>query len=321
MAVVDTLNSLGKIILPKENPVELTITNNTITIDPNSGSYFFLDDIDSNLTINISSLSASSKTIYLKLNFDEDNIVISWPNNIKWQELISPNISQYEDLFISLMTLDGGTTWYSEPVIKTKPLTDLSYYMANKYPGSYRTLTSIPVSDILYFSKIRPTSLDNTFSGALGASSGSTSYLELDVSDLDTSNVTNMQGVFYYCSSLTSLDLSNWDTSNVTVTSNMFRSCSSLTSLDLSDWDTSKVSNDAFMFTDCDLEYMILNSNTVKMTKSNGLNNTCKILVPSSALNTYKSHSAWSSRASQFDAIENYTITRSNGQVTVTPNT
>ena len=293
MAFVNTLNSLSKTILPTENPVELTITNNTITIDPNSGSYFFLDDIDSNLTISISSLSASSKTIYLKLNFDEDNIVISWPNNIKWQELISPNISQYEDLFISLMTLDGGTTWYSEPVIKTKPLTDLSYYMANKYPGSYRTLTSIPVSDILYFSKIRPTSLDNTFSGVLGASSGSTSYLELDVSDLDTSNVTNMQDTFYYCSSLTSLDLSNWDTSNVTSYYSMFNYCNNL-------------------------QYIILNSTTVKFTISSGIG--CKILVPSSALETYKSHLAWSSKAPQFDAIENYTITRSNGQITVTPN-
>ena len=51
-----------------------------------------------------------------------------------------------------------------------------------------------------------------------------------------------------------------------------------------------------------------------------GLNTTCKILVPSALLDTYKSATNWSSRASQFDAIENYTITRSNGRITVTPN-
>ena len=50
------------------------------------------------------------------------------------------------------------------------------------------------------------------------------------------------------------------------------------------------------------------------------LNNTCKILVPSALLNTYKTATNWSSRASQFYAIENYTITHFNGQVTVTSN-
>ncbi len=39
---------------------------------------------------------------------------------------------------------------------------------------------------------------------------------------LDTSKVTNMYGMFYQCSSLTSLDLSNFDTSKVTNMSYMF---------------------------------------------------------------------------------------------------
>ena len=50
------------------------------------------------------------------------------------------------------------------------------------------------------------------------------------------------------------------------------------------------------------------------------LNTTCKILVPRALLDTYKAAANWSSKASQFDAIEDYTITRSNGRVTVTPN-
>lgn len=52
MAFSNTFNSLNK-VLSADAPVELTISNNTVTIDPNSGSYFFLDGIDSNLTINI----------------------------------------------------------------------------------------------------------------------------------------------------------------------------------------------------------------------------------------------------------------------------
>uniref|UniRef100_UPI00376FE7A9 BspA family leucine-rich repeat surface protein n=1 Tax=Enterococcus faecium TaxID=1352 RepID=UPI00376FE7A9 len=42
------------------------------------------------------------------------------------------------------------------------------------------------------------------------------SLTTMDLSNLDTSNVTNMESIFNSCSGLTSLDVSNWDTSNVT---------------------------------------------------------------------------------------------------------
>jgi len=69
------------------------------------------------------------------------------------------------------------------------------------------------------------------------------SLTTLDVSSFDTSSVTTMALMFYNCNSLTSLDLSSFDTSSVTTMSNMFRTCSSLTSLDLSSFDTSSVTN------------------------------------------------------------------------------
>ena len=57
----------------------------------------------------------------------------------------------------------------------------------------------------------------------------------------DTSNVTNMNGLFAFCSNLKSIDLSEWDVSNVTDMNNMFMYCNKLTSLDFSGWDVSKV--------------------------------------------------------------------------------
>lgn len=68
---------------------------------------------------------------------------------------------------------------------------------------------------------------------------------------IDTSNVTDMSGMFNYCSGLASLDASNFDTSNVTNMSVMFDSCSGLTSLDLHNWDTSKVTSMSQMFNSC----------------------------------------------------------------------
>ena len=73
----------------------------------------------------------------------------------------------------------------------------------------------------------------------------------IDLSALDTSEVTNMNGMFYRCRSLTSLDVSNFDTSNVTDMSYMFASCRSLTSLDVRNFDTSQVTNMGYMFTSC----------------------------------------------------------------------
>ncbi|EAF2801469.1 BspA family leucine-rich repeat surface protein [Listeria monocytogenes] len=76
----------------------------------------------------------------------------------------------------------------------------------------------------------------------------SSSLTSLDLSSFDTSQVTGMRGMFQYASSLTSLDLSNFDTSQVTNMTNMFQYASSLTSLNLSNFDTSKVTNMLCMF-------------------------------------------------------------------------
>ena len=64
-------------------------------------------------------------------------------------------------------------------------------------------------------------------------------------------NITDIKGIFQYCSGLTSLDLSGWDTSNVTYISDMFNDCTSLTSLDLSGWNMSNVTSMYNMFRGC----------------------------------------------------------------------
>ena len=63
----------------------------------------------------------------------------------------------------------------------------------------------------------------------------------LDVSGWDTSKVENMGNVFLECYNLTILDVSGWDTSNAKIIGNLFFECTSLNYLDVSGWDTSKV--------------------------------------------------------------------------------
>lgn len=70
--------------------------------------------------------------------------------------------------------------------------------------------------------------------------SGCSSLISIDVSKLDTSNVTKMDNMFSDCSSLVSIDLSTIDTSKVTTISSMFKNCISLTSIDISNFNTEK---------------------------------------------------------------------------------
>ena len=72
--------------------------------------------------------------------------------------------------------------------------------------------------------------------------------LDLDLSNFDTSKVTNMSYMFFSMSNLTSLNLSNFDTSKVTNMVDMFASIRNLTTLDLSNFDTSRVTNMSAMF-------------------------------------------------------------------------
>ncbi len=68
---------------------------------------------------------------------------------------------------------------------------------------------------------------------------------------LDTTNVTNMAGMFGNLPRLTTMDLSHFNTSRVTEMSQMFSGCTNLPTLDLSSFDTSKVMLMTEMFKGC----------------------------------------------------------------------
>ena len=87
------------------------------------------------------------------------------------------------------------------------------------------------------------TNMSNSFCGCANVAS-------LDLSNFDTSKVTNMYGMFQGCKNLIGkLDLSNFDTSNVTRMGNMFRDVGNkVTELDISNFDMSKVTDVQYVF-------------------------------------------------------------------------
>lgn len=74
----------------------------------------------------------------------------------------------------------------------------------------------------------------------------------IDLSQLDTHNVEEMNSMFFNCYRLTTVgDLSGWNTDNLTQVSYMFYACRALGSVDLSGWNTSNVESFEGMFFDC----------------------------------------------------------------------
>ena len=129
----------------------------------------------------------------------------------------------------------------------------------------YGNITSLDLSN-LNTSKV--TNMYAMFDGRRGLTS-------LDLSNFDTSNVTNMCAMFNVCDNLTSINLSSFNTSNVTDMSYMFMGCSSLPSLNLSHFDTSNVTTMKSMFLAChSLTSLDISSfNTSKVTDMSGMFN------------------------------------------------
>ena len=112
------------------------------------------------------------------------------------------------------------------------------------------------------------TSIEKMFSNDYHLSS-------LDLSSFDTSNVTDMNSMFYGCSALKNLkfDPTKFNTAKVTNMSSMFKSCG-VQSIDLSRFNTSNVTNMADMFSGCAVTSLDLSHfDTAKVTDMSGMFN------------------------------------------------
>ena len=100
----------------------------------------------------------------------------------------------------------------------------------------------------IYFTKaIR--NLENFFSRGLDENM---QYLvSIDLTNFDSSLVTNMDNMFYGCSSLESIILSNSDITNVETMEYMFYGCISLKTIDLSNLKAQNLTNMHSMFNEC----------------------------------------------------------------------
>ena len=178
------------------------------------------------------------------LTIAEDNTVPDTPG------VVSKDISQNKDGTVML--------WYTPKEVtssdgSTKTMYDMWIGGENgvlqtgtNASGMFAYLTNVEKLDLSKLDTSNITNMSRMFYMSSGLKS-------IDLSNFNTSNVTSMFSMFDGCSSLTTLDLSSFNTSKVTGMNQMFRNCKSLTNLDLSTFDTSKVINMYYMFNNCTL--------------------------------------------------------------------
>ena len=106
---------------------------------------------------------------------------------------------------------------------------------------------------------------------------------ELNVSNFRTGSVTNMSSMFNTCTALRNIDVTNFNTSSVTNMSSMFFYCFGLEELDLTSFQTRNVTDMTMMFGFCPALTTIYvneeNWNTVYVSASNDMFQECQKLV------------------------------------------
>ena len=139
----------------------------------------------------------------------------------------------------------------------------------------------------------------------------STNLTSVDLSNFNTSECINFNGMFQSCDNLTELNVLNFDTSKVTLMTSMFRSCSKLTKLDISSFSTESLIMNTYMFYECtNLKTLIINNPKVfKITSSNAILGSGLvtpgggIYVPDNLVDTYKTETNWSEVADYIKPI------------------
>ncbi|EKZ4334410.1 BspA family leucine-rich repeat surface protein [Listeria monocytogenes] len=146
------------------------------------------------------------------------------------------------------LTISGGTL--VNPNASIFNLTGIDYRNIAKIVFEDKVFASGSCSSLFRYSEVTSLDLSNLDTSSVTNMSymfDRNDLTSLDLSSFDTSSVTDMTFMFYNCTGI-SLDLSNFDTSSVTTMYGMFHYCKDLTSLDLSNFNTSNVTSMGVMF-------------------------------------------------------------------------
>ena len=140
----------------------------------------------------------------------------------------------------------------------------------NTFSKLFYELIDIVNIDLSNFDTSRITDMSKMFSYCKGLKS-------INFGNINTSAVTNLNSMFSFCTNLKQIDFSNFDTSSVEDMGAMFDGCTNLISLDLSKFKTSLVKNMKYMFQLCEnlQDLKVSNFDTTLVTSMAKMFNLC----------------------------------------------
>ena len=191
----------------------------------------------------------------------------------------------------ALLSTDGQTlTFYYDYMKDLRPGTAYNLNLGGTSPQWYSDNSCENVREVVFhssFSNMQPTSTCSWFDGMKNLTTIT------GLSNLNTSQVTNMKSMFRNCRSLTELDLSSFNTANVTTMNAMFEFCQSLKTLNLSNFNTARVTTMYLMFDGCNVltALDLSNFNTANVTNMSSMFSSCR------ALNIILVSSSWTTDA------------------------
>ena len=212
---------------------------------------------ESEIDFNQIAMLQSSKTIGYDATF-YSNTYQSKIKNITFEDIINVpedaveswdiGVHQNGNVMSYIVPNENDSTYYDLYIQSDKPL--YANFDMSDWFGNFLNVDSINGLELL------DTSLTNDMSRMFWQIGYNSTVFTLDVSNFDTSNVTDMSGMFGYVAdggnnTVFTLDVSNFDTSNVTNMNMMFiqtATDSTAITLDVSNFDTSNVTDMGWMF-------------------------------------------------------------------------
>ena len=237
-----------------KNDIINDINKNNIINDINGNH--FNNDINSKQIINANNQEQSKKNSNDKDKTDNNELILIYKKDFGNFRLFGSTFIDHNKNNCKLI-INGKETELCEyfrdnkntlevKFIQTKKITDLSYMLFNS--------TIIEIKNILYLSSKYITNMQSMFKKCEYITS-----IPEEFSYFDTSNVTYMDNMFYFCTNLEKLpDISKWNTINVKDMRCMFEKCKSLKiAPDISKWNIKNVIYMQCLFSECSsLEYI-----------------------------------------------------------------
>ena len=224
----------------RDNPITMTNQNFRFNIYGEGTGAIYKENVIQNETTTPSSSSSTFLNTEVLRNQIE-SITIEKTNVVPNDAKYSKDISSKQDGSVMLWYTDKDNNSLYEVSIGSE---NGSLEANTNGSGMFAYLDNVDTLDLTGLDTSNMTSMSRMFYK-------SKSLKNIDVSGFDTSKVVSMYGMFYECSNLVDIDLSSFNTSKVTNMGSLFNSCSNLTSINITNFDTSNVTEMSGMFRYC----------------------------------------------------------------------